>query len=283
MDFKGEKLSADEEAANLFEAEFAEMVATKKLERSQIFNMDESGLMYKSTPKRTFVAADQSQASGGKKQLERVTLATCCNAHGSFILPLILIGKSKNPRCLKNVNKNELPLWYRSRTNAWINKEIFEEWFTDVFVPKVKIFLNSKNLPKTALLLVDNCRSHRYIKINEIEVIFFPPNVTSLIQPMDQGIIQTVKLNYEINLVNSIIEAQNESVTLIEFLKKIDMHKVIFWLADAWKKVKPTTIQKCWKNLWPKEIKDASTETDEASKFTASRTPSQEVWYYNAY
>ncbi|XP_046417434.1 jerky protein homolog-like [Neodiprion fabricii] len=262
---KREKLSADVEAANVYKAEFAEMVATKKLERSQVFNMDESGLVYKSTPKRTFVAADQAQAAGGKKQLERVTIATCSNADGSFMLPLILIGKSKNPRCLRNVNKDELPVWYRSQTNAWINKEIFEEWFTDVFVPKVESFLNSKNLPKTAVVLVDNCRSHRYVKINDIEVNFFPPNVTSLIQPMDQGIIQTVKLHYEINLVNAIVEAQNENVTLIEFWKTIDVHKVIFWVADAWKKVKPTTMQKCWKNLWPKEIRDASTQTDEDS------------------
>ncbi|XP_046472560.1 jerky protein homolog-like [Neodiprion pinetum] len=265
LQITGEKLSADVEAANMYKAEFAEMVARKKLERSQVFNMDESGLVYKSTPKRTFVAADQAQAAGGKKQLERVTIATCSNADGSFMLPLILIGKSKNPRCLRNVNKDELPVWYCSQTNAWINKEIFEEWFTDVFVPKVESFLNSKNLPKTAVLLVDNCRSHRYVKINDIEVNFFPPNVTSLIQPMDQGIIQTVKLHYEINLVNAIVEAQNENVTLIEFLKTIDVHKVIFWIADAWKKVKPTTIQKCWKNLWPKEIRDASTQTDEDS------------------
>ncbi|XP_046417460.1 jerky protein homolog-like [Neodiprion fabricii] len=250
---QGEKLSADVEAANVYKAEFAEMVATKKLERSQVFNMDESGLVYKSTPKRTFVAADQAQAAGGKKQLERVTIVTCSNADGSFMLPLILIGKSKNPRCLRNVNKDELLVWYRSQTNAWINKEIFEEWFTDVFVPKIESFLNSKNLPKTAVVLVDNCRSHRCVKINDIEVNFFPPNVTSLIQPMDQGIIQTVKLHYEINLVNAIVEAQNENMTLIEFLKTIDVHKVIFWIADAWKKVKPTTMQKCWKNLWPKK------------------------------
>ncbi|XP_046417457.1 tigger transposable element-derived protein 1-like [Neodiprion fabricii] len=189
---KREKLSADVEAANVYKAEFAEMVATKKLERSQVFNMDESGLVYKSTPKRTFVAADQAQAA-------------------------------------------------------------------------VESFLNSKNLLKTAVVLVDNCRSHRYVKINDIEVNFFPPNVTSLIQPMDQGIIQTVKLHYEINLVNAIVEAQNENVTLIEFWKTIDVHKVIFWVADAWKKVKPTTMQKCWKNLWPKEIRDASTQTDEDS------------------
>ncbi|XP_046590225.1 jerky protein homolog-like [Neodiprion lecontei] len=238
----GEKLLADVEAANVYKAEFAEMVATKKLEGSQVFNMDESGLVYKSTPKRTFVAADQAQAAGGKKQLERVIIATCSNADGSFMLPLILIGKSKNPRCLRNVNKDELPVWYR-----------------------IESFLNSKNLPKTAVVLVDNCRSHGYVKINDIKVNFFPPNVTSLIQPMDQGIIQTVKLHYEINLVNAIVEAQNENVTLIEFLKTIDVHKVIFWIADAWKKVKPTTIQKCWKNLWPKEIRDASTQTDEDS------------------
>ncbi|XP_046617474.1 jerky protein homolog-like [Neodiprion virginianus] len=64
------------------------------------------------------ITADQAQAAGGKKQLERVTIATCSNADGSFMLPLILMGKSKNPRCLRNVNKDELPVWYCSQTNA---------------------------------------------------------------------------------------------------------------------------------------------------------------------
>ncbi|XP_043266524.1 jerky protein homolog-like [Venturia canescens] len=261
----GEKLSADEETANRYKQKFSELVAEKELKRAQVFNMDETGLMYKSTPKRTFVPADETQASGGKKQLERITIATCCNADGSFKLPLIFIGKSKNPHCLRNIDKNKLPVWYRNQTNAWMNLEIFEEWFKDIFVPKVEIFLSSKNLPKTAILLVDNCRSHRYIKVNDIEIHFFPPNVTSLIQPMDQGIIQTVKLHYEINLVNAVIEAQDENVRLIEFLKKVDLYKVIIWVADSWEKVKSSTIDRCWNNIWPKELKDASTQTDQSS------------------
>jgi hypothetical protein len=56
--------------------------------------------------------ADNSLAIASK-QLEgckqgAITLAICCNGDGSDRLPLWVIGKYKNPRCFKNINKNTL-------------------------------------------------------------------------------------------------------------------------------------------------------------------------------
>lgn len=89
--------------------------------------MDETGSQFKLTPKRTYVPEDISQASGMKKQLKRVIVAGFCNADGSMKLQLIVISKSKNPHCLKNPNKNDLPVWYRNQSCAWMDKKIFEE------------------------------------------------------------------------------------------------------------------------------------------------------------
>ena len=44
------------------------------------------------------------------------------------------------------------------------------------------------------LLLLDNGPAHPQAKLNNIKLAFLPPNTTSLSQPMDQGIIQTMKL-----------------------------------------------------------------------------------------
>jgi hypothetical protein len=54
--------------------------------------------------------ADNSLASkqleGRKQNKGWINLALCCNGDGSDRLPLWVIGKYKNPRYFKNINKN---------------------------------------------------------------------------------------------------------------------------------------------------------------------------------
>ena len=69
----------------------------------QTFNSDETGLYYRLLPQKTLAAHFEASAGGRKKQQERVTINACSNASGTVKLPLQLIGKSKNPRCFKNV------------------------------------------------------------------------------------------------------------------------------------------------------------------------------------
>lgn len=77
-----------------------------------------------------------------------------------------------------------------------------------------------------------------------MKVLFFPPNVTSLFQPMDQGIIMTTKLFYQHCLINELLSAQKDRVTLIQFLKTVYLYKVIDWLSAAWNKVRSDIVSK---------------------------------------
>lgn len=260
----GEKLAADEEAAKNYVIELEKIIKEKNLTKCQVFNMDESGLQFKMTPSKVIAPKDVSQVSGPKKQFERITFAVCCNADGSLKLPIMAIGKSKNPQCFKHLDKNNLPVWYRNQKSAWVDSDIFKEWFEKEFVPRVEEFLFSKNMDLTAILLVDNCKAHKYLKYRKIEVLFFPPNVTSLIQPADQGIIMATKLYYQQKLMKEVLKNQEEKgLTLIEFLKTVRLDKVIFWLAAAWDDVQSNTILKCWKPLMPVKKQDAATQTTE--------------------
>jgi hypothetical protein len=60
------------------------------------------------------------------------------------------------------------------------------------FIPEVESHLKKINLDSKVLLLLDNAPGHPN-KLNHpnVKVIFLPPNTTSLIQPIDQGIIAT--------------------------------------------------------------------------------------------
>ncbi|GBL83052.1 Jerky -like [Araneus ventricosus] len=75
---------------------------------------------------------------------DRVTILGCANASGSHRVKLTLVGKSKKPRCFKNISKTALPVHYMHQEGAWMNYSLFSEWFHDCFVPEVK-----KNLKKT--------------------------------------------------------------------------------------------------------------------------------------
>lgn len=83
----------------------------KKYELSNILNMDETGLFWKSTPTRTLAT---QKLSGKKQEKDRITIAVTCNADGSERYPLWIIGRSKNPRCFqKGVAHRGLHFHYR--------------------------------------------------------------------------------------------------------------------------------------------------------------------------
>jgi hypothetical protein len=68
------------------------------------------------------------QLQGHKQNKECLTLAVCCNADGLDKLPLLVIGKYENPRCFKNVNRDNFGCKYRSNSKAWMTQVIFLEW-----------------------------------------------------------------------------------------------------------------------------------------------------------
>jgi hypothetical protein len=106
----------------------------------------------------------------------------CCANMKCEERDLIVIGKSKNPRCFKGVRSFIID--YYSNANSWMSCVIFNDWL-------VKWGLELK---RKIVLLVDNCTAHTNSSLlKNIKVIFFPANSTSLIQPCDQGIIRAFK------------------------------------------------------------------------------------------
>lgn len=58
---------------------------------------------------------------------ERVTVLLTANVTGSIKRKLLVIGKSKQPRCLKLVKR--LPVTYTSNKKAWMIPEIFANYY----------------------------------------------------------------------------------------------------------------------------------------------------------
>lgn len=247
----GEKLSSDLSGAQVFIGKFKQLAIENNLLPDQVYNIDETGLNYKMLPNKT-LASKKEIISGHKPSKERLTIALCSNASGDHKLPLFVIGKSKKPRAFKYLNMNALPVYYRSQKSAWMDCHLFKEWFDHEFAPAVRQFLKSKNLPQKAILLMDNAPSHpgeNILSSGEIKALFLPPNVTPLIQPMDQGVIECLKKKYRRKFVGSIVEQEDSD--LIQAIKKLNIKDFIYTVASAWNEISPGTLKKSWRKVWP--------------------------------
>jgi len=170
----------------------------------QVFNVDETGLIWKKMPGRTLVPAGLKNNIGFKQAKERVTLLLGSNASGDCKLKPLLINKYAKPNCFKKQVMSDLPVYWASNHNAWMTGELFNQWLKDHFVPDVTAYLTEINKEVKILLLVDNATSHKLDDENTekfpfLTVEFLPPNTTSIIQPMDQGVIANFKRIYLTN------------------------------------------------------------------------------------
>ncbi|XP_053960531.1 jerky protein homolog-like [Anastrepha ludens] len=89
-------------------------------------------------------------------------------------------------------------------------------------------------------------------------MIFLPSNVTSVFQPMDQGVIETFKRYYKKALLRNVLIGQEEDKTILEIYKGINLKIAVYMAAEAWANVKPTTLKKSWNKLCPAVESEAS-------------------------
>lgn len=262
----GEKLSSNVQEMEQFKKKFQEFIKLESLTGDQIFNCDETGLNFKMLPTKSLASKTEAAAPGYKRSKERVTILACSNATANHKMSLAMIGKSKNPRAFKSIGKHVLPVKYFNQKSAWMSSEIFKEWFFKEFVLSTEKFLKENNLPRKAVLLIDNAPTHpdaEELKDGDIKAMFLPPNVTAICQPMDQGVLETLKRNYRRRLLSTLIQEIENGQDLVNKLKSINLKDVAYWVARAWADVGAQTIAKSWHKLLGEEDSTDESTPDE--------------------
>ena len=181
-------------------------------------------------PVKTLAARTEKEPPGMKKQKERITLMACSNATGTHKIPLMFVGKAQNLHCLKNVNKSALPVKYYVQKNAWVDTEIFADWFHKEFVSAVKKHLSEKSLPVKAMLLLGNAPAHPdeslLIRSDEsIKTISLPPNTTD--GSGCAGILETILPEVTASKVAATSYCK-EGDFMITFVKKINVKDAVY-------------------------------------------------------
>ena len=175
-------------------------------------------------------------------------------------LTMFVIGKAKKPRCFKNIKT--LPC-----RGSWMDGVLFEEWVRDLN----KKFESEK---RKVALIIDNCPAHPIIdNLSHIKLDFLPPNTTSVSQPMDQGIIRCLKVNYRKRLVKLIFRSldSNKSLPKISLLTALQLR------ASAWNAVSQATIANCFKKAKISDKDQTIAINDEDNPFKEINEDLQEL------
>jgi len=121
---------------------------------------------------------------GAKKPKDRVTIMLACNATGfhSYQLFFFISSKIQNAFVISTKKHFQWPVRYYRNNSSWMVNQ------------------QTRNQRRNILLLVDNVLPHHLEEDNVLSniryTVFLSPNTTAHLQPIDQGIIHSFKVNY---------------------------------------------------------------------------------------
>lgn len=232
----GERASVDQDDVTSWRQRLPEI--TKDFAPEDVYNMDETGLFFRALPDKT-LAVRGSDCAGGKKAKERLTVVLCVNAVGDFEKPLV-IGHAKKPRCFKNLNPHQLPVTWTANKKAWMTTAIFTEWIK-------KFNRRMRAQGRHVLLLLDNAPSHpQDLNLTHVTLRFLPAGTTSVLQPLDLGIIKTMKGYYRTRLLRAVLSKIETSSSASETAKATSCLDACHWVAAAVKNIRKETVVRCF-------------------------------------
>ncbi|KAL3842406.1 hypothetical protein ACJMK2_020441 [Sinanodonta woodiana] len=213
----------------------------KDYQPKDIFNVDETGLYWRALPHETlsFKAAEKPECQTAE---DRLTILLACNMDGSEKLDALVIGNSKSPRCFKNLKR--LPVQYEANKNAWMTTEIWNSW--------LKCVDNQMSLQKRSIIMLcDNSAAHvDGIKLSNVKIVFLPPNTTSLIQPLDQGITANFKKFYRLLVIQKLltyIDGSSLEENASKQTWKLTVLDALHMIRNAWSNVTQSTVANCYR------------------------------------
>ena len=90
-----------------------------------IWNKDDTAWYYRALPDES-LSEKVKKCRGGKKSKEPLTVAFFVSTTGER-RKSVVIGKYANPRCLKNISKDDLPRQYLNQQKAWMTSDILHK------------------------------------------------------------------------------------------------------------------------------------------------------------
>ena len=159
-------------------------------------------------------------------------------------MELTVIGRSKRPRAFKGKSGSELGFDFYHNKKSWMTTVLFFDWLrrSDAFIGRTR---GSK-----AVLLMDNCSAHGdhhwLPELQNVELIFLPPNTTLKSQRMYPGIIAAMNLRYRKVQLERALDLTDEDICVGD-IYKVDLLTGMKWFKKIWLELPKQFIATCFK------------------------------------
>lgn len=238
---QGERADAPVESAEKFKERLPELLSS--YEPKDIYNADEVGLFCWQVGRRTYTL-DASDNAGTKQSKKRISILLVAAMDG-HLEKMVVINNARCPRAFKAINNDlqRLPssIIWKWNKKAWMTTAIFSEWLCD-FDKKMQ------REERHVILFVDNFTAHeaasQSVILKNVRIEFLPPNCTSIVQPVDQGVGNTLKIRYRKFLVEHMA---NMVLCGKQPEEGVDLLRSCIWLARAFNSLNETeTVVRCF-------------------------------------
>lgn len=191
-----------------------------------IYSGDEMGLFFRMLP--TCNAICEENCADGEMSEERLTVFVCANASGDIEKPFV-VGKVDKPRCFGNLDRESLPVIWRSNKRAWMTRALMEEWL---------VYFDSKmrGEDRNVLLFLDTAACHPRVTLSNVKLVWFPPNTTAFMLPI-QSVLHMLKTWYRKSLLQFLAMNVREYDDVKDLTKNVTALNAINWIAGACRKI----------------------------------------------
>ena len=204
------------------------------------------------------VMGDGAGRRAGKTAKDRMTVGMFWNATGTDFYKPVFIGKAKKPRCFGNHwSPSKIGAFYYNNETSWMRSNIW----VDVLRHFNRYCYSMSNGGKQrVILLADNCAAHCVLPeartwqagdltgflLTNVHVIFFQPNCTSHVQPLDAGCIQSAKALYRKRHMSWILDVLAKTPQGTPPKLRANVRQAMEWFMMALVEVSPEAVKNCW-------------------------------------
>ena len=238
---------------------FAPFFATTNWER--IINIDETSV-YRDAPGDTTIdeiGAKTVEIGTTQHDRDRVAVLLMINRAGTVFIPLVIYKSTSRKKVLEFIPtpvkitrdgvEVEVKLWVTYARKGWLNGAMMMKWLDVVY----KSELASRDIKvEDATLFMDNCGAHDSEEVvakmrgDGIRHVFFPPNTTPILQPLDQNVNQLFGAEYARQWEEWYRTEGAYDFTPAGNLRRAKDEEVNRWVAHAVASITPHIVRVSW-------------------------------------
>ena len=189
--------AASEEVLSEWFKRFASIIAAKRIQPQDYWNMDETGVALGVCSNHIVLGSIDSKRSTIRtpESREWVSIIETISALGRVLTP-VAVFKGKNILSRWFTTSNIPPWRYIVSPNGWTSDDIAMGWLHHIFLPETA----REDAPR--LLLVDGHGSHATVEfmsecyIHNVSVVYLPAHSSHVLQPLDLAVFSSLKHSY---------------------------------------------------------------------------------------